>query len=271
MKACYYNYEIYCNQVGFMNTIERRHKIIQLTIEQGKVEVATLVEKYNVSAVTIRSDLNYLDDKKLLIRTRGGAIARSSISKELTIDEKHCAQHEIKKKLALTASKQISEGDAIILDSGSTTAELALCLHSFSRLIVMTNGLNVAQNLLTANGVEVLMTGGTLRKTSLSFYGRQAEDSLERYHFDKAILGVDGMDFNAGITTHFEYEAMLNRLMRSVAKEVITITDSSKFIRSSIHKICGLAEIDTLVTDAGIPDSYAQFLERNGVQLVIAD
>ncbi|MFT5759487.1 MAG: DeoR family transcriptional regulator of aga operon [Alteromonadaceae bacterium] len=254
-----------------MNTIERRHEIVQLTLKQGKVAVIDLANHYQVSEVTIRADLNYLDNKNLLIRTRGGAIACNGVPKELPINEKHCAQIDIKKRLALLAKKQIHEGEAIILDSGSTIAELANCLHSFERLVVMTNGLNVAQNLLKANGVEVLMTGGVLRKSSLSFYGRQAEDSLERYHFDKAFLGVDGIDFNAGITTHFEYEAMMNRLMRRVAKQVITVTDSSKFNRSGVHKICGLAEIDILITDSGIPDTFAQTLERNGVKLIIAN
>ncbi|WP_206483438.1 transcriptional repressor AgaR [Thalassotalea sp. G2M2-11] len=252
-----------------MNTVERRHDIVQLTLKQGKVSVNDLAGNYQVSEVTIRGDLNYLNSKNLVIRTRGGAMARKTVSKELSIVEKHCARIDIKRKLAVLASQQINEGDAIILDSGSTIAELANCLHSFDRLVVMTNGLNVAQNLINAPGVEVLMTGGVLRKTSLSFYGRQAEDSLERYHFDKAFLGVDGIDFNSGITTHFEYEAMMNRLMRRVAKEVITVTDSSKFNRSGVHKICGLAEIDVLITDSGIPDAFAQTLERNGVTLIV--
>ncbi|MDO6427374.1 transcriptional repressor AgaR [Thalassotalea sp. 1_MG-2023] len=252
-----------------MNTVERRHDIVQKTLKHGRVAVDDLATNYQVSEVTIRGDLNYLDKKSLVSRTRGGAVASKVISKELSINEKHCAQIDIKRKLAELASHQIKEGDAIILDSGSTMAELANCLHTFERLVVMTNGLNVAQNLLSASGVEVLMTGGVLRKTSLSFYGRQAEDSLERYHFDKAFLGVDGIDFNSGITTHFEYEAMMNRLMRKVAKEVITVADSSKFNRSGVHKICGLAEIDVLITDSGIPDAFAQMLERNGVNLII--
>lgn len=253
-----------------MKTIERRHDIVQLTLAHGKVCVSELADNYQVSEVTIRTDLNYLQNKKLLIRSRGGAMANNTVPKELSINEKHCAQMDIKRKLAQLAFQQINEGDAIILDSGSTIAELANCLNSFDRLVVMTNGLNVAQNLIDAPGVEVLMTGGVLRKTSLSFYGRQAEDSLERYHFDKAFLGVDGIDFNSGITTHFEYEAMMNRLMRRVAKQVITVTDSSKFNRSGVHKICGLAEIDVLITDEGIPDAFAQTLERNGVKLIIA-
>ncbi|MEI6894036.1 MAG: transcriptional repressor AgaR, partial [Colwellia sp.] len=209
--------------------------------------------------------------KNLLIRLRGGALACNTIPKELSIDEKHGDQLDIKKKLALIARDQIKEGDAIILDSGSTIAQLANSLQAFNRLVIMTNGLNIAQHLLEAPGVEVLMTGGVLRKSSLSFYGRQAEDSIERYHFDKVFLGVDGIDFNAGITTHFEYEAIINRHMIRVAKQVITVTDSSKFNRSGVHKICELSEIDVLITDSGIPDAFAQSLEKNGVKLIIVN
>ena len=135
----------------------------------------------------------------------------------------------------------------------------------------MTNGLNVAQNLIDATGVEVLMTGGTLRRKSLSFYGRQAEESLQRYHFDKVFLGVDGFDFQVGLTTHFEQEAILNRLMCDVSKEIVVVTDSSKFNRSGVHKIRGFADINILITDIGIPDAFAQALEKEGVRIVIAD
>ncbi len=253
-----------------MNTIERRHDIVQMALDIGKVQVDDLVKKYGVSAVTIRADLNILDQKGLLVRARGGAVASNVITQELSIDEKHSEQLAVKRKLAEIACKYIHEGDTILLDSGTTTAEIARCLHHFKRLVVMTNGLNVAQNLVKAEGVEVLMTGGTLRKKSLSFYGRQAEESLQRYHFDKVILGVDGFDFHVGITTHFEYEAILNRLMCDVAKEIIVVTDSSKFNRSGVHKIRSFGDIDILITDEGIPDTFAQSLENDGVRIVIA-
>lgn len=254
-----------------MNTIERRHDIVQMALDIGKVQVDDLVQKYGVSAVTIRADLNILDQKGLLVRARGGAVASNMITQELSIDEKTSEQLAVKRRLAEVACNYISEGDTIVLDSGTTTAEIARCLHNFRRLVVMTNGLNVAQNLVKAEGVEVLMTGGTLRKKSLSFYGRQAEESLQRYHFDKVILGVDGFDFHVGITTHFEYEAILNRLMCDVAKEIIVVTDSSKFNRSGVHKIRGFGDIDILITDEGIPDTFAQSLENDGVRIVIAN
>jgi len=254
-----------------INTVERRHEIVHLTLEKGKVNVLELANKYQVSQVTIRADLNYLNSKNLLIRSRGGALACNTVLRELSIIEKHSDKLDVKKSLALIARNQINEGDAIILDSGTTIAELAKSLHAFKQLVVMTNGLNVAQNLLTSPSIEILMTGGILRTSSLSFYGRQAEESLERYHFDKAFIGVDGISFNSGITTHFEYEAMMNRLMRKAVKQLIAVTDSSKFNRTGVHKICEFSEIDILITDSRIPDTFAQTLEQNGVNLIIAN
>jgi len=253
-----------------MNTIERRHDIVQQTLKQGKVAVTELIKKHGLSAVTIRSDLNHLHNKGLLIRARGGATASHKIMKELSVDEKHHEYSETKKKLAQLACLEINEGEAIILDSGSTMAGVAECLVKFRRLVVMTNGLNIAQNLLHSDDFEILVTGGTLRKKSMSFYGSQAEESIKRYYFDKVILGADGIDFHAGLTTHFEYEAILNRVMCEVAKEVIVVTDSSKFNRSGVHKICEFRQINTLITDQNIPDNFAQSIEKAGVKLIIS-
>lgn len=115
------------------------------------------------------------------------------------------------------------------------------------------------------------MTGGTLRKTSYSFYGAQAEDALRHFRFDKLFLGTDGFDLSSGLTTHFDREASLNRVMCEVAREIILVTDSSKFGRSGYHFIRDFGGFNTLVTDSGIPDDYRSELKRLGVQVIIAD
>lgn len=254
-----------------MVTIERQHEILQLALRAGKVTVDDLARRFAVSGVTIRSDLNTLHRNGLLVRTRGGAIASTRIMRELPISDR-CGEHlAVKQRIAQAARALISDGDALILDSGSTTAALASSLVGFRRVMVMTNGLNVAQNLASIDGIEVLMTGGKLRRVSQSFFGAHAEEALSRYNFDKVFLGVDGFDFNAGITTHFEYEAILNRRMCEVSKQVIAVTDSSKFNRSGVHRIRPFGEIDVLVTDSGIPDVFASALEASGVELIIVE
>lgn len=251
------------------NTMERRHEIVQLALSEGRVEVARLADRFAVSDVTIRSDLNLLGRRGILKRTRGGALATNRLLHELSLDQKRDDRIEIKRALARRACDYVRDGEALILDSGSTTAEVARELGRFRRLLVMTNGLNVAQNLSAHGGIEVMLTGGKLRSKSQSLFGREAEESLARYNFDTLILGVDGYDFSVGISTHFEHEARLNRCMCDSAKRIIVVTDSSKFNRAGLHKIRDFGAIDVVVTDDGIPDSYVSAFEAQGVDLAV--
>lgn len=254
-----------------LNTIERREAIVTQVNNLGRVDVALLAKEFEVSTVTIRADLNELAKKRLLVRSRGGAVAISKMTKELSIKEKHCENLAVKEKLAKATAQLINDNELIILDSGTTTEEVAKALQEHKNLMVMTNGLNIAAELAHLDDTEVLMTGGTLRHKSLSFYGRQAETSLANLRFDKVILGVDGIELSSGITTHFEHEATLNRLMCEVSKEVIAVTDSSKFARNGFHIITPLSSITTLVTDSNIPPEYRAYFEAENINLVIVD
>jgi DeoR family transcriptional regulator of aga operon len=254
-----------------LNTIERRHEILQQLSIHEKVAVPELATLFTVSTVTIRNDLNALHDKGFLVRSRGGAIASNRLTKELSLSEKHDAYRSTKERLGKAVAKLIENDQSIILDSGTTTEEVAKSLSQHQNLVVMTNGLNVAQALLSAPNIEVLMTGGTLRKKSLSFYGCQAEDHLKQYHFNKLILGIDGFEMKVGITTHFEFEAHINRIMCEVADEIIVVTDSSKFNIKSIHKIIATSSIHQLVTDSGIPDEIYAELEESGIKITLVD
>ena len=131
----------------------------------------------------------------------------------------------------------------------------------------MTNGLNIAWALAVVDGIDVMVTGGHLRKKSMSFYGPRAEDSLRFLHFDVLVLGADGIDPKVGVTTHFEQEAKLNRMMCEAAGEIILVADSSKFGQVCSHVICKLADIDVLVTDDGLPGELSETLRHEGVKL----
>jgi len=254
-----------------LNTIERQQEIVRLTQQLGKVAVRELADRFAVSEVTIRSDLAVLDQKKLLVRSRGGALINSELSRELSLKEKRHCYSALKQQLGAAAAGLIRDGDRVILDSGTTTQQVAAHLADHKDLIVMTNGLNIAMELAQKEDVEVMLTGGLLRKKSMSFYGNVAEKSLRDYNFNKLILGVDGFDLKAGLTTHFEKEASLNRLMCDIANEIIVVTDSSKFDQRAFHVICGSANIHSLVTDSGIPEQYAEHLTKQGVHLHIID
>ncbi len=254
-----------------LSTIERRQEIVQLAQVQGKVLVDELAKQFTVSTVTIRNDLNDLNNSGLLVRCRGGAVASTKLTRELSVQERYKKHLPVKQRLGHAAAELIGHGESIIVDAGTTTEEVAHCLAGHRDLIVMTNGLNIASALATVDDIEVLITGGTLRKKSMSFYGRPAEESLRHMHFDKVVLGVDGFDFEAGITTYFEPEALLNRLMCDISSEIIAVTDSSKFDQRGFHIIRHYTEITTLVTDSGLPERYADALTDAGVKLCIVE
>ena len=257
---------------AMLNLIERRSEIVRQTEAKGKVVVEELAKQLNVSQVTIRNDLNVLSGRGLVVRSRGGAVAGTRLTFELSVQEKYLDNFPRKRRLGRVVAKLIgADTRNLVLDSGTTTEEVAVCLREHSNLMVMTNGLNVATALAPAEGIEVFVTGGHLRKKSMSFYGKHAEESLRYLHFDKCILGADGIDPAIGITTHFDQEASLNRAMCRTADEIILVADSSKFGKRSSHIICALSDIDTLVTDAGIPGEFAQVLTEAGVNLQLVD
>lgn len=254
-----------------LNTIERRHEIVLLTEQTGKVSVKDLAEQFDVSTVTIRHDLNELTQKGLIVRSRGGAIASNRLTKELSIKEKQHDNLKVKKLLAAAVADLIQDGEAVILDSGTTTEEVAHCLSVKNDLVVMTNGLNIANELARMTTCEVYMTGGQLRHKSMSLHDSQAEERLRHFNFSKVILGVDSIDLNRGISTHFEPEAKLNRVMCNCAEQIIVVTDSSKFGKKALHSILPLDAIDVLVTDSGIPQEFVALLTKLNVTLHVVD
>ena len=232
--------------------------------------MGTLAAQFEVSKVTIRQDLKALSQRGLVVRSHGGAVARTPLALELSLEEKYKNNLEIKRRLGRTVAGLLGDDvRSIGLDSGTTAEEVALSLVGRKNLAVTTNGLNVATALAKSDGIEVRITGGTLRKQGMSFYGRQAEESLRHMHFDCFVLGADGIDIDVGVTTHFEPEAHLNRMMCEAARQVILVADASKFGRFGAHVIGRLADIDVLVTDAGIPADLPEQLARIGVELHI--
>jgi DeoR family transcriptional regulator of aga operon len=254
-----------------LNSIERRHEILTQINIHGKVSVEKLTEKFKISAVTIRNDLNLLSKKGLLVRSHGGAVASNRLTQELSIDQKQDENSLIKQAIGRFAATLINPNESIIVDSGTTTAEIVRHIEDKEGLVIMTNGLNIAYELAKDRSIEVMMTGGTLRKKSASFYGRQAEESLRSLRFNTLFLGVDGFDIKTGITTYFEPEASLNRIMCAVSSQVIAVTDSSKFQKNSVHVVTDISNITHVITDSGIPDSVANELEKRDIKLHIVN
>lgn len=254
-----------------MFAVSRRKNIAKLIHLEGHATVAQLAERFEISEVTVRSDLKALHSAGLIARAWGGAVAPNQPYRELSLLEKQGRNSLVKQRLAEHVCLHVKEGDSIILDAGSTTAAVAARLSQFRNLTVMTNGLNVANALLEGTDVEVLLTGGQLRRASMSFYGVQAERSLDDYNFSKLIMSADGVDPARGITTHFERDATLNRKMCSSASEIILVVDSSKFGLLNPFTVCGLDCINRIVTDSNIPNGVFDWISSLDIYLDIVE
>jgi DeoR family transcriptional regulator of aga operon len=253
------------------STPERRDYILQELKKNGTVNVKEVNERFKVSEVTIRKDLEILEKKNLLLRVRGGAIRLSYnfIGDDHSISEKQKINHKEKQLIGKAAAALINENDTIILDSGTTTLEVAKNLHKFQNLSIITNALNIAIVLNEYKRFRVIIPGGYLREKSMSLIGPIPESFLKNFYCDKLFLGIDSFNLEKGVSTPILEEASMNQTMISISKEVIAVFDSSKFEKRSFATIAPVTSIHTIVTDSGI-DSKIQFeLERLGIKVII--
>ncbi|MEO6733066.1 MAG: transcriptional repressor AgaR [Ferruginibacter sp.] len=253
------------------STVVRRKKILELINKNGLVNVKELSESLDVTGVTIRNDLIKLEKKSLLIRARGGAmkVEQNYQGMDYALSEKQKKHHLEKKAIGTRAAELIENENTIIIDSGSTTFEVAKNLDQFDNLTVITNALNVATLLADFRNINVVVPGGILRKNSLSLVGVLAEKGFKDYFCDKLFLGVDGFDASHGVSTPNLEEAHLNQIMIEISREVIVVADSSKFQRRGFAFIAPINKIHTVVTDKGILAEDKAKLEKAGIKVII--
>ncbi|PKF78791.1 DeoR family transcriptional regulator [Vibrio sp. vnigr-6D03] len=251
------------------DTAQRREAILSHIQTHQQGDVNDFAEQFQVSKVTIRNDLNYLEKQGCVTRCYGGAKLNHQFAFDQPLSDKQQINNRIKSELGAYAANLIKDGDTILLDSGSTTEQIAHHLKGKHNLTVMTNAINIAYHLATQDGVDVMVTGGVLRKNSYSLYGAAGEQLLASYRFNLLFIGVDGFDKETGISTSHQGEAEVNRKMLASAQTVVAITDSSKFDRQSFCSIARPEQIDILITDSGIPVGYAEALKAKGIEVHI--
>jgi DeoR family transcriptional regulator of aga operon len=250
---------------------ERRRKILDLVNRQARVTVEELVRRFAVSAVTVRGDLDALSQKGALIRSHGGALKRDGALQDVPINVKETLHHGEKVRIGHAAAQMIKDGETVMLDSGTTTAEVARHLKflKLKSLTVITNALNIAMELANLPHLRVIMIGGILRQMSYSLVGPHAEQTLRGLTADRLFLGVDGLDPEVGLTTPDILEAQLNAMMIRVAREVVVVADSSKFTRRSLSVIARLEEVHKVLTDDRVAPQTVAALKARGVEVVV--
>jgi len=238
---------------------ERRHLIAEAVIARGAATVAELSDQFGVSQVTIRADLEALELQRTLTRNRGGAVANRLSRFAPAFQRQSSVNQEAKQAIAAKAAQFVRDGDRLILDAGSTTLYLAdLLLHR--RLTVAVNSIYLMNKLVEAPDVELILVGGTLYGPALSFTGELAEGFLDRLHFDKAILGVNGITPD-GISVNNPQEAGIKRKMIERAECVAVLADSSKVGIESLVQVEPLDCVDVLVTERPISRTLAKRLK----------
>ncbi|HUJ94130.1 MAG TPA: transcriptional repressor AgaR [Terriglobales bacterium] len=247
---------------------ERRRKILELVQNDGRVLVTDLARRFSSSLITIRKDLEHLHREGRIQRAHGGALpVESAALKDLALREKERLHRREKLRIASAAAKLVRPGQVVILDSGTTTTAVARSLRHVRGLTVITNAVNIAAE-FAGTEVEVVLSGGILRKNSFSLVGPLAEESLRQITADLLFLAVDGFDVTFGLTTPNQLEAKVNRVMMESAKRIVVVCDSSKFGRRSLALIAPTADVHEVITDRGISTKDAHRLKKTGVKVV---
>jgi DeoR family transcriptional regulator of aga operon len=252
---------------------ERRRLIVSFVEEQGRATVEELAAHFGTSAVTIRGDLEALAQAAAITRSHGGAlpVGQFPTANDTPLNIKETRWHAQKLRIGHAAAQLIRDGETIILDSGSTTVEIARQIRhmKFESLTVITNALNIALELSGLPNIRVMMLGGLLRPISYSLVGPDAEQALARLSADRLFLGVDGLDPVVGVTTPDPLEASLNALMIRVSRETVAVLDASKLGQRSLSVITPVDKLHRVITDSSAPSGVVEKLRQAGVEVTL--
>ncbi len=248
---------------------QRQQKILEILRTEQFVRASDLQNMLDASQASIRRDLQALEEAGLLKRTHGGASANQTAGFEASLVQKEDRFKTEKAAIARIAVSLIKDGETVMLDAGSTTLQIARQLRHRRNIKVVTNAVNIAWE-LSSSEVEVTVTGGTLRRNTLALVGPIACATLAGLHVDKLFLATNGLDLRRGLTSPNLTEAQAKRAMLDSAREVILVTDHSKFGRIAFTQVCGLDRVQYLITDARAPVEFVQALEKLRVHVLVA-
>jgi DeoR family transcriptional regulator of aga operon len=250
-----------------MRQTDRLAAILERLSASGGVGVTELARELGASAATVRRDLRLLEQQRLLSRTHGGAVAHGVLY-ELPLRYRGARHGEEKRRIAAATATRVQEGMVVGLTGGTTTTEVARAFSGMRRLIIVTNSLSIAGELAVRPNLKLVVTGGVARPESYELIGPLAEGSLAGLNLDLAIVGVDGLSVDAGLTTHHELEAATNRALIARAARTLVVADSSKIGRSTFAQIVGIERVNEVITDAGADPGEVERIEDAGTSVL---
>jgi DeoR family transcriptional regulator of aga operon len=246
--------------------------LLEILAEDGRITVEDAAERLKVSQATVRRDFDQLAQQQMITRTRGGAVA-NTVSYDLPLRYKSARNVDEKQRVGIAAAGMVTPGMVVGMNGGTTTTEVARALATRpdlinntdgSALTIVTNALNIANELIVRPHVKVVVTGGVVRPQSYELIGPLATGVLRELTFDIVFLGVDAIDVALGAAAHHEGEAAINGLMAARARRVVILADSSKLGRHAFARVCPVERVETLITDTGAADAtVAPFAKAN--------
>lgn len=249
---------------------QRRQKIFDLLKEDGSAKVVRLARIFRVTEVTIRQDLEKLEQEGLIIREHGGAFLKNIQDNVRSFIPLNTDNMDKKTAIGKKAATLIENGDTIIIDSGSTTTEIAKNILGKKGLTVITNALNIAIILGADPGIDVIVTGGEFKPPTISLTGQKAADFFEDLHVDKLFLATAGISLRSGLTYPSISDIMVKKAMIDAADITYLVADSTKIGRNSLASLGALSLIDYLITDSGIDPKHLELFSENDVEVIIA-
>ena len=261
-----------------MDRYARWNALLELLAASGRVSVEDAAAQLDVSHATIRRDFDQLAQQQMITRTRGGAVA-SGVSYDLPLRYKTARHSAEKQRIGAAAAALVEPGQVVGLNGGTTLTEVARALAvradlngtgDGSQLTVVTNALNIANELLVRPRMKIVVAGGVVRPQSYELVGPLGGALLREVSLDLVLLGVDAIDVELGAAAHHEGEAAMNSLMVARAKRVAIIADSSKLGRHAFARVCPIERVDMLVTDSGADPQLVEKFRAVGVEVVCA-
>jgi DeoR/GlpR family transcriptional regulator of sugar metabolism len=251
---------------------ERRQRLLEYIQQNNSGRIETLAVALEVSEATIRRDLALLESEGLISRTYGGAVSlKNATPSEHLFPEKRLFCPEEKLAIGIQAASMVNDGETLILDSGSTTYEIARNLTRHKNLTIITYDLFLVNSITYDPSTTIILTGGTYREDFNVLIGPFAEDCLHQVRVNKAFLGAGAVDITHGVTASNFIGVQLKRLLIEAASQVILVADHTKFGKAELAKVCSLDQIDHIITDSGIEESVLHTFQQIGLETTVAD
>lgn len=248
----------------------RRKKILEWLQEEGSARVRDLSAAFGVSEATVRQDLEKLEGDGFITREHGGAYLKSMPQQVQSLSLQHLANMDKKKRIGRAAAALVNDGETIIIDSGSTTTEVANNLTQRQNLNVITNAINIALTLGALPSISVHMSGGQFKAPTLSLSGEKSGDFFQGIFAEKLFLATAAVSFEAGLTYPSMADLYVKRAMIKAASQVYLVADSTKIGRTSFSSLGPIEMIHGFITDDGISDADRDAFEAKGIRVIVA-